>query len=160
MKKTIMFVVVAVIAAAAAFGGGYYVRGMSASAPRGGPGGTLASLTQAERERLRDMTPEQRQEFFKEKGIEVPAGAAVGSGAEAPRAAVRLLEGTVMSAAEEHVTLGLLAGGSVTVYVDADTVRAATKSAAPDPLTKGAEVIVLAESEAEGVTAAKVIVVR
>ena len=131
-----------------------------------GPGGAFAQLTEEERQQLQTMTEEERQAFFKEKGIELPAGmpsggpngTAAGSMRGGP-GGTQLLEGTVSAIDSEKVTLTLASGGSAAVYVDESTVRAAVSGANPD-VAKGARVYVLAQQEAEGVNAAKVVVVR
>jgi len=172
--KTWMIVVGAVVIAALMFGAGYLVAtkvgGSSSSdtaAARGGPGGAFAQLTDEERQQLQTMTEEERQAFFKEKGIDVPAnmptgapGAAGGTATTGGRpGGAQLLEGKVTAVDSEKITLSLTSGGSAVVYVDNNTVKAAASGASPD-VAEGANVYVFAQTEAEGVTAAKVIVVK
>ena len=174
MNKTIVLVIAAVVLAAAMFGGGYLVAtkvgGSSTSntAGRNGSGGAFAQLTDAERQQLQNMTAEERTQFFKDKGIEMPQGfdsanAAGGAGAVPGGAGMRggtqLVEGTVTSVATDKITIELAAGGSATFYVDDKTVKAAVSGAKPD-VVKGAKVYVYAEPKAEGVTAARAIIVK
>ena len=172
MNNKIVLAIAAVVIAEVAFGGGYLVAtkvgdsSSSNAAGRTGPGGAFAQLTEAEREQLQTMTAEERTQFFRDKGIELPQGFdganAPGGATGAPggiRGGTRLLEGTVNSVAADKITLTLASGGSATVYVDADTVKAAVSGANPE-IVKDAKVYVLAETEAEGVTAARIVVVK
>lgn len=161
MKKTIGIVIGAVVVAALAFGAGFYVKGFTDSAARDRARGAFGSLSDAERQQLRDMTAEQRQQFFRERGIEMPADGRFGPGGAAGGrpGGTRLLDGTVVSLSGDQLTLKLADGGSTTVYVGTDTVKA-TAQGATAKLAAGAKVLVVAEREAEGVTAAKVVVVR
>lgn len=172
MNKTIGLVVGAVLVAGAAFAGGYYLSGFlggGAAAAPGARGGAFAQLTEAERTQMQNMTDEERQAFFKEKGIDMPSGgpqgqngmlggddAAAGGG---PGGRTSLLEGVVASIDGEKVALTLTAGGSANAYVDDATVLAATEGKTAT-LEKGAAVLVYAEPEAAGVSAAKVIVIK
>jgi len=176
--KTWMIVVGAVVIAALMFGAGYLVAtkvgGSSSSgtaAARGGPDGAFAQLTEEERQQLQTMTEEERQAFFKEKGIEMPAGGPNGAGVPGVTGTdgtgmmrggpggTQLLEGTVTAVDSEKITLKLASGGSATVYVDESTVKASVSGASPT-VAKDATVYVVAQQEAEGVTAAKLVVVK
>jgi hypothetical protein len=118
------------------------------------------------------MSDSERQAFFKEKGINMPAGGpgggfggngAPGSGNGSVGGGMMrgggLLEGKVTSVDAEKVKLTLASGGSATVYTDASTVIAAEQGASPT-VAVGTSVMVSAQPEANGVTAAKLIVVR
>ena len=70
-----------------------------------------------------------------------------------------VLEGTVASVASDTITVALSSGGSAVVYIDGNTVKAAVSGAKPD-IVQGAKVLVYAEPEATGVTAAKAIIVK
>lgn len=173
-SKTIAVVVAAVVLAAAMFGGGYLVAtrvadsSSSNASGRVGPNGAFAQLTDTERQQLQNMTAEERQQFFKKKGITLPEGADPSNMPSGTPGAIRgggmgagssVLEGTVASVASDTITVALTAGGSATVYVDGNTVKAAVSGAKPD-IVQGAKVLVYAEPEAAGVTAAKAIIVK
>ena len=174
MNKTTVLVIAGVAIAALAFGAGYLVAtnvsdsssGSTANSAdmRGGPGGAFAQLTEAERQQLRNMTAEEQQQFFKDKGIDLPQGfdpADAPGGANGPRGmrGSQLATGTVATVSADKITVTLDDGGSATYYLDDTTVMAAVSGAKPD-LVQGAKVLVFAVPEAEGVTAAKVIIVR
>lgn len=168
MNRKIILAVVAVVLVAAAFGAGYLVAtkvgGSSSSNAQGRfqNGGPFAQLTDAERQELQNMTDAERQAFFKEKGIDVPQGMPAGGPDAATggaRGGTRLLEGKVAAVDSDKVTLTLTGGGSATVYLDQSTVKAAVSGASP-VIAKDANVYVVAQQEAQGVTAAKVVVVR
>lgn len=171
-SKTIVVVVAALILGAALFGGGYLVATKVAGSnssnrtPRFGANDAFAQLTDTERQQLQNMTAEERQQFLQQKGITLPQGADgsnFASGTPGARGGIgrgaTLMEGTVASVASDTITVALTAGGSVTVYVDGNTVKAAVSGAKPD-IVQGAKVLVYAEPEAAGVTAAKAIIVR
>jgi hypothetical protein len=172
-SKTIAVVVAAVVLGAALFGGGYLVAtkvsGTNSSSPssRFGANGPFAQLTDAERQQLQNMTAEERQQFFQEKGIQLPqggdgsfvtSGTAGGQGGRVGRS-TSLFEGTVASVSADTVTIALSAGGSVNIYLDSSTVKAAVAGAKAD-VVSGAKVLVYAQPEATGVTAAKAIIVQ
>ncbi len=175
MNKTIVIVIAAVVLAAVMFGGGFLAAGQlggssdsNAVGMQGGPGGGFAQLSEAERQQLQNMSAEERQQFFKDKGIEMPQGfdpanGPGGAGANgAPggmRGGTQLVEGTVDTVAPDKISVALPSGGSATFYVDDKTVKAAVSGAKPD-VVQGAKVYVYAEPEAEGVTAARAIIVK
>lgn len=171
MNKTLVFVIVAVLAVAIGFGGGYLVATRVADSgtasatgmPTDGrqSGGPFAQLTEEERQKLQTMTDEERQQFFEDKGIELPQGATPVGGPDGAGRMQRTttIEGTVASASGEKLTIELADGGSATVYVDDDTLFAAASGKTADA-APGASVLVYAEPEAEGVIAAKTIVVK
>jgi len=111
------------------------------------------------------MTAEERTQFFKDKGIELPQGfdpanaPGGANGAGGMRRGAQLAEGTVASVSADKITVAMANGGSATFYVDDKTVKAAVSGAKPD-LVQGAKVYVYAQPEAEGVTAARAIIVK
>ncbi len=152
-----------VVLLAAAFWGGTLFAGGQAAGP-GGPGGGFAELSASERQELQSMSDEERQAFFEDKGIDMPAGGPGGMpGADGATAGRRggpgTLEGTVAAISGEEVTVALTGGGSTVVYVDADTVKAVAEGST-GTLSEGAEVLVFAEPEADGVMTARAIVVK
>jgi hypothetical protein len=172
MNKTVVWIIAIVVVAAVMFGGGYLVAtqvggsssrsGQSANGMRGGPGGAFAQLTDAERQQLQNMTAEERQQFFKDKGIQLPQGfdSANGPGGGGGfRRGSQEASGTVASVSADKITVTLNNGGSATFYVDPTTVKAAVAGAKPDVVV-GAKVLVYAQPEAQGVTAAKTIIVK
>jgi len=167
MNKTLGLVLGAVLIAGAAFAGGYF---FSASSPGAGArivgrGGGFAQLSDAERQQLSTMSDSERQAFFKEKGIDMPAGGpggqADGAGARVggPGGGASLLEGVVAGVTDGKVTVTLSAGGSANAYVDESTVIASV-SGTSATLEAGADVMVFAVPEAPGVNAAKAVVVK
>lgn len=68
------------------------------------------------------------------------------------------LEGEIIEVAADTITLSLENGGSQTVYTDKDTLIAYTEGAGA--LAAGAEVVVIAEPTADGVTDASLVVVK
>jgi hypothetical protein len=161
MNNKVVLAVAAVIIAAAGVGGGF-VLARGAAVGSGGPGGGFARLSASDRTKLQTMSDAERQAFFKEKGINMPTGGpgtgAPGTGGGMMRSG-GLLEGKVTSVDAEKVKLTLSSGGSATVYTDANTVIAAEEGATPK-IVVGASVMVSAQPEASGVSAAKLIVVR
>jgi len=168
-KQTIGIIVGAVLIAGAAFAGGFVVSQSRADATspggRGGVGG-FAQLSETERQELQSMTEEERQAFFEEKGIDMPAGGPMGGGAAPVGAGGApggrgggVLEGTVASVDAEKVTVKLASGGSAIAYLDTDTVIAAPAGGTPT-LAEGASVLVFSQPEADGVNAATAIVVK
>jgi len=171
MNKTIGIVIGGVLIAGAAFAGGYLLAAnKTASTGPAGPA-AFARLTDAERQQLSSMSEEERQAFFKEKGIEMPAGGPMGQGGTpgqdgmpgAPNGrrgpGATLLEGTVSDMTADKITIALTAGGSASAYYDDKTVVASVEGKSPT-LEKGATVIVFTEPEAAGVNAAQAIVVK
>ncbi len=173
-SKTIAVVVAAVILGAALFGGGYLVATKVAGSnssnrtARFGANGAFAQLTDTERQQLQNMSAEERQQFLEKKGIALPEGADPSNMPSGTPGAIRgggmgagssVLEGTVASVAGDTVTIALTSGGSAVVYVDGNTVKAAVSGAKPD-IVQGAKVLVYAQPEAAGVTAAKAIIVK
>lgn len=166
MNKAVTMAVGGVLIAAAAFGGGYFLsRG---AAPAGAPDrGAFAQLTEDERAKLQTMSADEREAFFEEKGIDMPAGAPMGGpgaggaggGMMGGRGGQQVLEGTVEDYSDGKITLTLAEGGSAKVYVDTDTVLAAVQGKQPKVAT-GATLMVVATPEADGVTAASAIVVK
>lgn len=168
MKKVVVMVIVGIVLAGVGFAGGVFASPLILRA--GAPAG-LARLTEDERRQLQTMTPEQRTQFFKEKGINVPTGGpgggmmfggpdgSSGTGAPGGRGGTRLLDGTVQSVDAEKMTVTLTDGGSATVYLDASTVRATAASSTATPAV-GAKVLVVSVPEAAGVSAAKAIIVK
>lgn len=171
-KQVIGVIVGGILIAGAAFAGGYVVSSRTASAAD--PRAAFSQLSQADREAMASMTDEERQAFFKEKGIEMPTGGAGGmmgapggTGQQGARGGAlgagpggnQVLEGTVTSIAGDKVSLTLTGGGSAKVYVDDATVIAAVdgRKAA---LAEGTSVIVIARAEATGVSAATTVVVK
>ena len=171
MNRKIIIAIAAVVLVAVAFGGGYLVAtevggssNSTTAAARGGQGGPFAQLTEEERQQLQSMTEEERQAFLKEKGIAVPQGMPTGAdgtaGAMGGRpGGTQLLEGKVTAVDPERITLALANGGSATVYVDDATVKAAVSGASAE-VAKDANVYAVVQQEAQGVTAAKVVVVK
>lgn len=170
MNKTIGIVIGAVLIAGAAFAGGYFLSGTlggNAAGP-GARGGAFAQLSEDERAQMQNMTDEERQAFFEEKGIDMPAGGPGGQGAGAgaggaggPGGAggTKLLEGVVASADAEKISVTLTAGGSANAYLDDSTVVASVSGGAAS-IEKGANVTVVTQTEAAGVDAAKVVVLK
>lgn len=165
MDRKLVLVAAAIALVLVGAVGGYigsgYADGDSTLETRG-PGGGFAQLTDAERRQMQTMTAEERAAFFKEKGIELPDGAAGMPGADAPAgmrgSRMGLLAGKVAAMDAETITIELGAGGSQKVYLDDDTVRAAEDGAAT--LAVGSQVMVSATPEADGVNAAQLVVVR
>lgn len=175
MKRTIWLVAGGLLIAAAAFAGGYLLAGrlgggMSGGGPNGGQNNAFAQLTSAEREQLSTMSDSERQEFFKEKGIDMsssggqggPGGGQGGSdnGQGAGGASAnKQLEGVISAIDDDKATLTLASGGTATFYFDDSTTVAAVegKTAA---VTKGASVLVYTQQEAEGVDGATVVIVK
>jgi hypothetical protein len=174
MNKTIGLVIGAVLIAGAAFAGGWFLS-PNGSAP-GGPGGPggFAQLSEAERAQLQGMSDTERQAFFDEKGIEMPAGGPGGPGGPGgqagqgapgeapsgrPNGGPTLLEGVVASTTDDKITVTLTAGGSANAFVDDSTVVASVdgKTAV---IEQGAAVLVFTEPEAAGVNAAKAVVIK
>ena len=118
---------------------------------RPGGGGPMMNLTDEERAQLQSMTDEERAEFMEEKFGEggLPAGGPMRGGT---------LEGEVLEVADDTITLALESGGSQTVYTDAETLVAYADGAGD--LAAGAQVLVIAEPAADGVTNASVLVVK
>ncbi|MBN2846964.1 MAG: hypothetical protein JXP72_00740 [Coriobacteriia bacterium] len=116
-----------------------------------GGGGLMASLTDEERAQLQSMTDEERAAFMEEKFGEggLPAGGPMRGGT---------LEGEVLEIADDTITLALSGGGSQTVYTDSETLVAYADGAGD--LAVGAQVLVIAEPAADGVTNASVMVVK
>ena len=179
MSKTIIMVLVAAVLVAAGFAGGYVVANKAADASsatanatgRQGPGGAFMQLTEEERQQLQNMTADERQQFFKDKGIDVPEGfdasrvpSGTADGAPGGAGGMRFrgssgVEGSVVSVTEDRITVKLNDGGSATLYVDGNTIVAAVSGATPK-LVQGASVYAVVEQEAEGVTAAKAVIVK
>lgn len=168
MSKTAGLVIAAVLLAGAAFAGGYFLATNTAATARraGGPPAAFAQLSESERQALQSMSAEERQAFFREKGIDMPEGAPQGGptgdaagGLGGPGGRTRVLEGTISAYDADKITVTLTAGGSATAYVDADTVLAATKDAVPE-LKEGAAVVVISQPEADGVDAASAVIVK
>lgn len=176
MNKTIGLVIGAVLIAGAAFGGGYFAAGKLGSTPGqpGDRGAAFAQLTEAEREQLQNMSDTERQEFFKEKGIEMPSGGPGGQGGQGapsgqpgggapsgggPGGGTTVLEGTIASVSDDKITVTLSGSGSANAYVDDSTVVAAV-AGKDATLAEGATVLVYTEPEAAGVSAAKAIVIK
>ena len=165
MKYALIALGVIVLVAAAFWGGTVYA-GVTAPQGAGGPAGAFASLYQEERQQLRSMTTEQRDEFLAEKGIEAPSGAfgngvgRPGNDSNRPNArGTRLLEGSIASAADKEISVALDGGGSVAVFVDDKTVEAIV-AGTDGSLEKGTKVMVFAEPEADGVLYARAIVLK
>lgn len=169
MNKTIGIVIGAVLIAGAAFAGGYFLSGTlggNAAGP-GARGGAFAQLTEDERAQMQNMTDEERQAFFEEKGIDMPTGGpgqgagagAGGAGGPGGAGGTKLLEGVVASADTEKITVTLSAGGSANAYLDDSTVIASVSAGAAS-IEKGANVTVVTQSEAAGVDAARVVVLK
>lgn len=165
-KTVIAMAVVAVVFAAAGFAGGYFLS-RDAAAPDGARG-AFAQLSQTERDQLATMSDEERQAFFEEKGIDMPAGGPMGGAgggrggagmAGDGRGGAQVLEGTVAAIEGDKVSLTLTGGGTANVYVDDSTVLASTEGKAPE-LSAGANVVVISTPEAAGVNAASTVVVK
>ena len=112
------------------------------------------------------MTDEERTAFFKEKGIDMPTGGpggpmVAGQNGAAPGGGrgTQLLDGEVLSVDADSMTVKLAGGGSTKVYLSTDTVEAAAEGTAYK-LEAGAEVLVFAEPEADGITAARAVIVK
>lgn len=168
-KKALGVIAAGIAVAGVAFAGGYFLSSRSTASDD--PRAAFAQLSQADREAMATMTDEERQAFFKEKGIEMPTGGAMGApgdpgSGQAGRGAMgggpggnQVLDGTIASIAGDKISLTLAGGGSAKVYVDDTTVVAAVDGKEP-VLAKGATVIVIAKSEATGVSAASTVVVK
>jgi hypothetical protein len=123
-------------------------------APGGAAGGPMADLTEEERAELQDMTDEERRTFFAEKtGGLAPTDRAGGPGGVT-------LEGEVVEATGDTITVKTAEGGSQAVYVDDDTTVAYVKGAEGTGITAGASVLIVAQPEGENVLAAQAVVVR
>jgi hypothetical protein len=112
-------------------------------------GGPMGGMTDDERAELASMTDEERQQWFAENMGDRPAGA----GGPARGGS---LEGEVVEVASDTITLSV-GTGSQTIYTDDDTVVAFEEGAGA--LAPGAQVMVVAEPTAEGVTTASLVVV-
>lgn len=166
MNKTIGLVIGAVLIAGAAFAGGYFLSGTlggGAGAPGGRGGGAFAQLSEDERAQMQNMTDEERQAFFEEKGIEMPSGGPGQGGQGGPAGdtsgGTKLLEGVIASADAEKLTVTLAAGGSGSAYIDETTVIASVGGASAT-VEKGANVMVVTVPEAAGVDAAKAVILK
>jgi hypothetical protein len=134
-----------------------------------GARGAFAQLSEAERQQLGTMSESEREAFFEEKGIDMPAGGPGGvaggpSGAAGGPSGGRgggpsLLDGTVASATSDKITVTLAAGGSANAFLDDSTVVAAADGKAA-VIEEGAGVLVFTEPEAAGVSAAKAVVIK
>jgi hypothetical protein len=162
-KKTLIGVIIGgVLIAGASFAGGYLLRdGSAGDSPRG----ALSELNREERAQLRDMSDAERQAFLKEKGIDPSASGTRGLGGGQTNGAAgsgrreQVLEGTIASVDSDRLSLALSTGGTARVYLDVDTLLAAAEGAIVR-LALGAEVLVVANREAEGVTGARAIIVK
>jgi hypothetical protein len=116
-----------------------------------GGGGPMMNLTDEERAALQSMTDEERAAFMEEKFGEggLPAGGPMRGGT---------LEGEVLEVSGDTITVALSDGGSQTVYTDAETLVVYADEAGD--LAAGAEVLVIAEPAADGVTNASIVVVK
>lgn len=119
----------------------------------GGEGGPMAQLSDADREKLQRMTPEEAREFMQERrGDDAPGGPRGGVGAPS-------LSGEVVSVDGDTLTLKLTSGGSATVYLKDDTVTAFARGVSEKELVAGDAVIVIAVPAAESVMDATLVVV-
>ncbi|MFA5845170.1 MAG: hypothetical protein WC971_10125 [Coriobacteriia bacterium] len=163
MNKTIAIVVADVLLAAAALGGGFFLgRGTAAAGANGGRG-AFAQLSAADRQRMTTMSDAERQAFFKERGIDMPAnggfpGGGAGGAGTMGRRGGGAIEGTVISLADDSITVKLAAGGSQKLVIDDKTVRA-TADGVTTKLAEGASVLVVSVPEADGVAGARAIIV-
>ncbi|MDO8880522.1 MAG: DUF5666 domain-containing protein [Coriobacteriia bacterium] len=161
VKIVVLMLGMLVVAGVAFWGGTAYQRAQSPTGlARGGllaadgavpGGGPMASMTDEQRAEFEDMTDEERLEFMQEN-----------FGDDAARAGGPMrggtLEGEVIEVADDTLTLSLEGGGSQTVYTDEDTIVAYAEGAGD--LAPGAQVTVIAEPAADGVTTASLVVVE
>jgi hypothetical protein len=161
--KAILLTLTVLVVGGAAFWGGVTYR--SAQTPAGanrgglgvaadavqGAGGPMANLSDEERAKLENMSEEERLEYLQEN-----FGSAAGSAGGPMRGGT--LEGEIIEVAADTITLSLENGGSQTVYTDKDTLIAYTEGAGA--LAAGADVVVIAEPTADGVTDASLVVVK
>ncbi len=161
-KAIVLAVAMSVLIGAAFWGGMWY---QSSKSPAGfarggmpagdgaipGSGGPTANMTDEERAEFEDMTDAERLEFMQQN-----------FGDDAARAGGPMrggtLEGKVIEVADDTITLSLEGGGSQTVYTDVDTLVAYAEDAGE--LAAGAQVTVVAEPTADGVTTASLVVVK
>lgn len=155
-KKTIVLVTVAsLLFAATGFAAGSYyqksqVPGFGGDQPVRAMGGPMGQMSEEERAELESMSDEERQAFLQERmGGEAPGGGPARGGT---------LEGAVVDQTADTITIELVSGGSQTVYLDDETILAFAEDAGG--LAVGADVLLLAEPVADGVTTARVVVVR
>ncbi len=156
-KKTIVLVTVAsLLFAATGFAAGYFYQKSQVPGFGGGQAeraigaGPMAQLTDEERAQLESMSDEERQAFLQERmGGEAPGGGPMRGGT---------LEGVVVDQDADAITIELASGGSQTVYLDDETILAFAEDTGD--LAVGADVLLLAEPVADGVTTARVVVVR
>lgn len=176
MNRNIGIGIGVVLVAGAAFAGGYYLPSLTGADTRAGangPGGAFAQLTDAERQQLQGMTDEQRQAFFEEKGIDMPAGGPGGATAGAasgtatgaqggqggPDGGTQFVEGTVASYSDGKMNVTIASGGSSNVYVDDSTIVASVDGKSTT-ITTGSKVAVTSRQEAAGVSAALSVVIE
>lgn len=165
MKRTAAILIVIALVVAAGTGVGGYLLGKNTAGGSNNPAAALGALTDAERQSLQTMTAEERAAFFKDKGIDLPAGGPMGDAAADPAVSGPgggpggAVEGEVLSMDAETVTIKLVGGGSQQVYVDADTVKA-TADGSTSKLAVGAQVIAFTTPEADNVMAATALIVK
>ena len=129
--------------------GGMMVGGSDASGMTLRGSGPMGDLTEEQQQELMGMTDEERQEWMDEY-----RGGAPGAGSPARGGNVT---GEVVELADDSITVKL-DSGSQTFYTDEDTVIAYVEGAGT--LQTGAEVLVIAEPSADGVTDATLVVVK
>jgi hypothetical protein len=159
--KVIVLAVAVLVLVGGAFAGGIVYQNAKTPTPTAGPGGNgiafgdgsgvpggpMADLSEEEQAELESMTEEERQAWMQEHLGDAPAGGPMRGGT---------LEGTVLEVADDTITLQV-ENGSQTIYIDDDTTIAYAEGAGE--LATGADVLVIAEPSADGVTNATLVVV-
>jgi hypothetical protein len=131
----------------------------SAQAGRAGlAGGPMAQLSDAERAEIQNMTEEERQSYFQEQmGANAPTGT---RGTGAPGGGGMSIEGEVLDAAADSMTVQTTNGGSQRFYLNDSTVIAFAQGAEAAAIAKGDSVIVTAQPAADNVQTATAVIVR
>jgi hypothetical protein len=161
MKPGVIIAIAAVLVIGAFVGGWYIgssqVEDATAATPAQGPEG----LSEEDRAAMQEMSPEERQEFMAERGIELPAGGMGrpdgAEGATGMRGGQ--IEGEVIEMGDDTLTLALTDGGSQTVYIDGDTVIAYEESVVGTEIAESTPILLLGQPEADGVMTATMLIV-
>lgn len=160
-KTAVLVVAVIALIGAAFWGGTYYSRAtrsarFGAMGGPGGNGGPMGNISDAERQKIANMSDTERQQFFAERMRSEGASGMPGPrGNRSPQ-----MEGSIVSVSGETFTLKLANGGSASVYLKDDTTIAYAKGVEAKELATGDEVIVLATPAADNVINATLVVVK
>ena len=119
----------------------------------------MGNLSEADRAKLQNMTDEERRAFFEERMGAGAPGADGANGGPGRGMGAMMIDGEVVSAASDSLSIKTSDGGSRTVYIDAKTVTGFA-SGSKKSLAAGDKVIVFARPEADNVIAATAVVVR